>query len=82
MAILVRMFASFREIAGASSFEYPFRAGLTVGSVLDELRSEGKLPADAQDGTFLCAVNQSYAPTDQVLGDGDEMALIPPVSGG
>lgn len=82
MAVLVRMFASFREASGADSYELPFSAGLTVGSVTEALRSDGRLPADAHDGTFLTAVNHTYASSDHLLGDGDELALIPPVSGG
>jgi len=69
----VRLFAGLRERAGWSRREV---SCATVGDVWAALEL-----GDEPEG-LLYAVNKSYAPRDQVLGDGDEVALIPPVSGG
>jgi len=71
--VTVRLFAGLRERAGWSQKEVD--AG-TVGDVWSKL-DLGNEP----DG-LLYAVNKEYAPKDQLLTDGDTVALIPPVSGG
>jgi molybdopterin synthase catalytic subunit/molybdopterin converting factor small subunit len=71
--IRVRLFAGLRERAGWSEREVD---AATVDDVWAALEL-GDEPAG-----LLYAVNKSYAKRDQVLADGDEVALIPPVSGG
>lgn len=73
MQVTVKLFAGLRERAG-----YPERKvdAATVGDVWSALEL-----GDEPEG-LLYAVNRSYAPRDQALADGDEVALIPPVSGG
>jgi MoaE-MoaD fusion protein len=71
--VTVRLFAGLRERAGWSSKEVE---AATVGDVWAALGL-----GDEPDG-LLYAVNKSYAPRDTALADGDEVALIPPVSGG
>ena len=72
--IRVRVFAGLRERAGWSEREVDGVA--TVADVWPAL-GLGDEPAG-----LLYAVNQAYAPRDRELADGDEVALIPPVSGG
>jgi molybdopterin synthase catalytic subunit/molybdopterin converting factor small subunit len=74
MEVTVKLFAGLREQAGWS--ERQVDAGPTVGDVWDRL-GLGKEPAG-----LLYAVNKKYAERDRPLADGDEVALIPPVSGG
>ncbi|HEX7082530.1 MAG TPA: molybdenum cofactor biosynthesis protein MoaE [Gaiellaceae bacterium] len=69
----VRLFAGLRERAGWSEREVEAASVADVWSAL-ELGGE-------PDG-LLYAVNKAYAPRDRALADGDEVALIPPVSGG
>lgn len=69
----VRLFAGLRERAGWSSRE------LDVGSVAEVWPALGL--GEEPDG-LLYAVNREYAPRERALADGDEVALIPPVSGG
>jgi MoaE-MoaD fusion protein len=69
----VRLFAGLRERAGWSEREVDARS---VGEVWAEL-GLGDEPAG-----LLYAVNQEYAERDQPLAEGDEVAVIPPVSGG
>lgn len=77
--IRVRMFAALREAAGGSEFE---ALGRTVGEVVDELSSRfgERFAAIAAVSTFV--VNQERATRSTPVADGDEVALLPPVSGG
>ena len=69
----VRLFAGLRERAGYARREVEAATVADVWSTLDL--------ADEPDG-LLYAVNQEYAARERALVDGDEVALIPPVSGG
>jgi MoaE-MoaD fusion protein len=71
--VRVRLFAGLRERAGWSELEIE---ASSVADVWSEL-GLGDEPAG-----LLYAVNQEYADRDRVLADGDEVAVIPPVSGG
>jgi molybdopterin synthase catalytic subunit/molybdopterin converting factor small subunit len=55
--------------------------GESVGGLLTALRREGTI-AEAAVGSLAVAVNQEYAKATQVLQDGDEVAILPAVSGG
>lgn len=77
MEVKVRLFAGLRERAGTSELTLELPDGASVGDALAELRDV------APEGmSLVMAVNREYAPEDQVLDAGDELALIPPVSGG
>lgn len=65
-----------RERAGARELTLELPDGSRVSDALDEL---GELAAGLP---LVMAVNREYAPEEQVLDAGDELALIPPVSGG
>jgi molybdopterin synthase catalytic subunit len=56
-------------------------AGESVAGLLTRLRSEGRIPEGALR-SLAVAVNREYASKDQLLQDGDEVAILPPVSGG
>ena len=74
----VRLFAMLRERAGAQELTLELPDGARVS---DALRSEAL--AGLADGIpLVMAVNREYADGEQVLDAGDELALIPPVSGG
>jgi molybdopterin synthase catalytic subunit len=57
------------------------RVGESVGGLLGRLREDGTI-AEAALGAVAVAVNEEYAKAGQVLEDGDEVAILPPVSGG
>ena len=80
MTIRVRLFASLREKTGTSQTESTLRPGATVADLLDELH--GRFPQLRGCGRVAYAVNSEYAKLEHELADGDEVALIPPVSGG
>lgn len=81
MNVLVRYFAGHRDITGRSEEELSLDAGATVGSLWELL--VGRYPRLAgYTGRLLFAVNQEFATPATPLADGDEVAFIPPVSGG
>ena len=73
------MFAALRELAGTSRLE---AAGRTVGEVSDALSAKHgeRFAQIAAVSTFV--VNGERATRDTVVADGDEVAILPPVSGG
>jgi MoaE-MoaD fusion protein len=74
--VKVRLFAMLRERAGASSLTLELPEGARVRDALESLGS-------LADGLpLVMAVNREYADPDAPLAAGDELALIPPVSGG
>lgn len=72
--ITVLAFARYRDLLGFERVELP--PAPTLGALLEESRFS-QLPKDA-----LLAVNQEFAERSAALKDGDEVALLPPVSGG
>jgi molybdopterin synthase catalytic subunit len=80
--ISVRLFAILRERAGRSTFELELPDGSTVGDALDRLREEPGLREPLERIRIAVAVNREYATTLDALSSGDELALVPPVSGG
>jgi molybdopterin synthase catalytic subunit len=79
ICVRVRLFAAYREAAGARELEIPLDNDSTVAD-LTELLAE-RIPA-LRTARGLVAVNQAYAGDDVDLHEGDEVAYIPPVSGG
>ena len=82
MSVTVRLFAILRERAGLDETTVPHADDMTVADAILHLVADGVLSADVPPDSFLCAVNHEYASRDTRLADGDELALIPPVSGG
>lgn len=81
ITLRVRAFAGLREAMGAAAFTVTLPAGTDVAGLLAHLAAAYP---DAKLGgrRFTVAVNRVYAPPTRVLADGDEVGLIPPVSGG
>ena len=76
MRVVVKLFAGLRELAGAGERELELPDGSRVGDAWAAL-GLGEAP-----GGLLYAVNKAYAPAERELADGDEVAFVPPVSGG
>ena len=72
----VRLFAALRERAGSDEIELQLPEGALVRDALEQLRT-------LTDGVpVVMALNREYADAESVLHEADEVALIPPVSGG
>jgi molybdopterin converting factor subunit 1 len=80
MRVSVRLFAGLRERAGTDRLEIELPDGARVADVLAAMAST---PVGAlRDRECVVAVNREYAGADQPVRAGDEVALVPPVSGG
>ena len=81
MELNVRLFALYRERAGRNSIPVAMQDGATVEDLTAEVRRQ--LPNLAPpEVKIVVAVNADYADSDVVLQPGDDVCLIPPVSGG
>lgn len=79
MRVRILLFAALREALSDSAVEVELPAGCTIEQVLTELRA--KHPVLGQQ-RFATALNRRYAEPSETVSEGDELALIPPVSGG
>ena len=80
MKVTVCFFASLRERVGHQAIHREIAEGTTAGDLLGGLHED--FPALAGSGRIAIAVNSEYTDPSHVLREGDEIALIPPVSGG
>lgn len=81
MRVTVRLFARLRDIAGAADLARDVPAGATVADVWRKLVAE--FPEMGRyDSSISSAVNADYAKMSTPLSDDDEVAFLPPVSGG
>jgi MoaE-MoaD fusion protein len=76
MQVSIRLFAILRERAGADHLELELDDGASVGDALERIEWL------VRDVPVVMAVNREYADSAVVLSADDELALIPPVSGG
>ena len=81
MRVTVRLFARLRELAGRGEIERDVAPGATVRSVWESLIAEHPTIAPYAE-SMSCAVNADYARMTTAVKDGDEVAFLPPVSGG
>ncbi|MCX6214996.1 MoaD/ThiS family protein [Spirosoma sp.] len=78
--ISVLLFGITRDLTGQSAVSLPLADGTSVSDLLSQMHQA--YPALAGIRSLLIAVNGEYAEADQLLAQHDEVALIPPVSGG
>lgn len=81
MPVTVRLFARLREIAGTDELSRPVGAPATVADVWHAMAAEWPALVPYA-GSLSCAVNAQYARMTTAVQDGDEVAFLPPVSGG
>lgn len=74
----ILFFAHLRDAVGKEFLQLDV-SGKTVAKLKAELVATYHLP---KMDTVMTAVNEEFAPDDEVIQDGDEIAFIPPVSGG
>jgi molybdopterin converting factor subunit 1 len=81
MRITVRLFARLRELAGTSEFERELPDDASAKTAWESLVKDYAELAEYEP-VVSCAVNQEYARFSTRLSHGDEVAFLPPVSGG
>jgi molybdopterin converting factor subunit 1 len=81
MHVTIRLFARLREMAGAAEVRRDVPGGASVRTVWELL--VGEFPEfDDYTRVVSCAVNEDYARMTTAVHEGDEVAFLPPVSGG
>ena len=81
MKVMILFFASARDLVGARALEWEVQEGASVGQLKKELIAcFPKMSGLAR--VLSLAVNAEYVDESAVLQAGDEVAVIPPVSGG
>lgn len=81
MTLTVHLFARGRELAGADAITVEVPAGATAARLRQTLASRYPALASLLE-TSAIAVNHDFAEDSRVLAESDEIAVIPPVSGG
>ncbi|MBD2386678.1 MoaD/ThiS family protein [Cylindrospermum sp. FACHB-282] len=81
ITVNVKLFAAYQEAYGVSQLIWEFPHGTTVAAVCDRLITEHPELAQWRDITRF-GINLIFVEPDTLLKDGDEVVLIPPVSGG
>ena len=80
MEIRIRLFAGLRDLAGTGNLTIAVADDARVTDAITVLTND--VPALELPAGLAFAVNQHYVSAATLLHDGDELALIPPVSGG
>lgn len=81
MRVNVLYFGSLKDLFAGERDSIDLPEGATVDSLLSFLRAQTSKQSDVWR-TLAVAVNQEYAALSTMLREGDEVALLPPVSGG
>jgi MoaE-MoaD fusion protein len=78
MRVSVLLFATYRDFAGAGELMLDLPYGAKAQDAVAQLRARApRIPERP-----VVAINQEYSSLDDMLRDGDELALLPPVAGG
>ena len=81
MRVTVRLFARLRDITGSGELTREAAAGANVHAVWQSLVADFP-ELSAYEKSISCAVNADYSRFTASVADGDEVAFLPPVSGG
>jgi molybdopterin converting factor subunit 1 len=81
MRVTVRLFARLRDLAGTSEAHVELPDGATARALWATLVAQ-HTEFERYGSSVSTAVNEEYAQMDRTLSDGDEVAFLPPVSGG
>lgn len=80
MKITIKYFAGLRDITGKEFEKIDVREKMKIGELLALLSQ--KYPEIKKSGDIVVARNREYVDENEEIEDGDEIALLPPVSGG
>ena len=81
MKVNVRLFAGLHDLLGKRDVVLELAEGATVLQLREQLAKEYPIVTPYLT-TLVCAVDEEYVPAEHRLQEGDQVALIPPVSGG
>ncbi len=81
MNVRVRLFSIAKDLAKMEELQLNMKDGAHVSEIYQYLSAYNESFMDYK-ATFRFAVNEEYVPDDHTLQEGDEVAVIPPVSGG
>ena len=83
MKVTIKFFASLREKAGADSIDLDLADGIDRKGLLSALASQQlQDPSFLTDSTVVIAINQEICKDDFQVSPGDEIAFLPPITGG
>lgn len=77
----MKFFASYREAIGRAALDVEVEKDTNISGLLEQLKQDHP-GLGALTENLIVSVNREYASYDTILKDGDEVALLPPVSGG
>ena len=81
--ITVKFFASLKAIAGKEEEQVEVQNSISMDQLSDIISKTSPKMADIiRDNKIMISVNQEMADADTVIHDGDEVAFLPPFSGG
>ena len=81
--IIVKYFASLRSIAGKEEDQFDMGSETTLKNLSQEIsKTAPKIGEMILDKNVMVSVNLEVASLDAIIKDGDEVALLPPFSGG
>lgn len=80
MNVKIKAFGIARDFLGESTTSFQLKNGKSIADLKSELADA--YPDFHKIKAFSIAVNQEYQEDDFIIGEGDELAIIPPVSGG
>ena len=80
MKFKILVFGIAKEIIGSSKIEYSLERGNSVSELKDSLSA--RYPKLLELNHFFIALNEEYAEDGDLIDEGDEIVIIPPVSGG
>lgn len=81
MKVRTKFFAAIKDIVGASEVELDLLPGITAGDLFQSYCRRHP-PLERYANNIMISVNLEFVPPETRLDDGDEIAFIPPVSGG
>ena len=81
MRVKVQLFARLRELAGSGEYDCDVPAGSSVGDVW-RVVADRHASLQPFGGAISCALNADFARMSAPVQEGDEVAFLPPVSGG
>ena len=81
--VIVKYFASLRQIAGKEEESFDLSGEMTLKQLADTIATtQPQIGTMVKEKKIAISINHDIVPLDTVVRDGDEIALLPPFSGG